>query len=42
MVDDANRIYLWSADWVIATGADISGVTKDFTEVPRFEALSRS
>ncbi len=41
MVDDANRIYLWSADWILATRADISGVTKDFTEVPRFENLSR-
>lgn len=41
MVEDANRIYLWSADWSLATGADITGVTKDFTEVPRFETLSR-
>ena len=41
MVADANRIYLWSADWNLATGADVVGVTKDFTEVPRFENLSR-
>jgi len=41
MVADADRIYLWSADWNLATGADIVGVTKDFTEVPRFENLSR-
>ena len=41
MVDDADRIYLWSADWNIATGADIKGVTKDFTEVERFENLTR-
>lgn len=41
MVADADRIYLWSADWNLATGADVVGVTKDFTEVPRFENLSR-
>ena len=41
MVDDADRIYLWSADWTLATQSDITGVTKDFTEVPRFENLSR-
>jgi len=41
MVDDANRIYLWSADWILATRADVTGVTKDFTEVPRFESLSK-
>lgn len=41
MVQDANRIYLWSADWNLATRADIKGVTKDFTEVERFEGLSR-
>jgi peptide/nickel transport system substrate-binding protein len=41
MVADADRIYLWSADWNLATRADIVGVTKDFTEVPRFESLSR-
>lgn len=42
MVDDADRIYLWSADWILATRANITGVTKDFTEVPRFENLSKS
>jgi peptide/nickel transport system substrate-binding protein len=42
MVEDANRIYLWAADWVLATRANITGVTKDFTEVPRFENLSKS
>jgi peptide/nickel transport system substrate-binding protein len=41
MVDDADRIYLWSADWNLATRSDITGVTKDFTEVPRFENLAR-
>lgn len=41
MVEDANRIYLWSADWNIATRSDITGVMKDFTEVERFESLSR-
>ncbi len=41
MVEEANRIYLWSPDWTIATQADITGVTKDFTEVPRFENLER-
>ena len=41
MVEDADRIYLWSADWNLATGSDVSGVTKDFTEVPRFETLSK-
>ena len=41
MVDDADRIYLWSADWNLATRADITGVTKDFTEVERFENLTR-
>lgn len=41
MVEDANRIYLWSADWNLATRADVTGVTKDFTEVPRFEGLSK-
>ena len=41
MVADADRIYLWSADWNLATGADVVGVTKDFTEVPRFENLSK-
>ncbi len=42
MVEDADRIYLWSADWILATRANITGVTKDFTEVPRFENLSKS
>ncbi|MCH8898929.1 MAG: ABC transporter substrate-binding protein [Acidobacteria bacterium] len=42
MVEDANRIYLWSEDWILATGANITGVTKDFTEVPRFENLSKN
>lgn len=42
MVEDADRIYLWSADWTLATRANISGVTKDFTEVPRFETLSKT
>ncbi len=41
MVQDADRIYLWSADWSLATGANVTGVTKDFTEVPRFESLSK-
>jgi len=41
MVDEANRIYLWSADWNLATRANITGVTKDYTEVPRFETLAR-
>ena len=41
MVDDADRIYLWSADWNLATRSNITGVTKDFTEVPRFENLSK-
>jgi len=41
MVEDANRIYLWSADWNLATRSDITGVMKDFTEVPRFEELAR-
>lgn len=41
MVEDANRIYLWAPDWNIATGSDITGVMKDFTEVERFENLSR-
>ena len=41
MVEDADRIYLWSADWNLATRADILGVTKDFTEVERFENLTR-
>ncbi len=41
MVGDADRIYLWSADWNLATRADITGVTKDFTEVERFENLTR-
>lgn len=41
MVQDADRIYLWSADWNLATRADIGGVTKDFTEVERFENLTR-
>ncbi len=42
MVEDADRIYLWSADWNLATRANITGVTKDFTEVMRFETLSKS
>ncbi len=41
MIEDADRIYLWSADWILATQANITGVTKDFTEVPRFENLSK-
>lgn len=41
MVEDADRIYLWSPDWNLATRADITGVTKDFTEVERFENLTR-
>ena len=41
MVEDADRIYLWSADWNLATRSNITGVTKDFTEVPRFENLSK-
>ena len=41
MIEDADRIYLWSANWALATRSDITGVTKDFTEVPRFENLSR-
>lgn len=41
MVEDANRIYLWSEDWNIATQSDITGVTKDFTEVERFDTLGR-
>ena len=42
MVDEASRVYLWSADWVIATQAGITGVKKDFSSVPRLEALGRS
>lgn len=42
MVQDANRIYLWAADWNLATRANVTGVTKDFTQVPRFEFLSKS
>ena len=42
MVEDADRIYLWSGDWNLATQANVSGVTKDFTEVPRLETLSKS
>ncbi|GMQ85642.1 MAG: ABC transporter substrate-binding protein [Acidimicrobiia bacterium] len=41
MVEDADRIYLWSADWNLATRSNITGVTKDFTEVPRFENLAK-
>lgn len=41
MVEDADRIYLWSSHWNVATRADITGVTKDFTEVERFENLTR-
>ena len=42
MVEDADRIYLWSADWNLATRDNVAGVTKDFTEVPRFETLAKS
>jgi len=42
MVDEASRVYLWSADWVMATQAGISGVKKDFSSVPRLEALGRN
>ena len=42
MVDEASRVYLWSADWTIATGAGITGVKKDFSSVPRLEALGRT
>ena len=42
MVDEASRAYLWSADWIIATRSDITGVKKDFSSVPRLEALGRT
>ena len=42
MVDEASRVYLWSADWIIATRSDITGVKKDFSSVPRLEALGRT
>lgn len=42
MLEDAPHAWLWAADWAVATGADISGVTKDFTEVPRFETLRKT
>ena len=42
MVDEASRVYLWSADWTIATGTGITGVKKDFSSVPRLEALGRT
>jgi peptide/nickel transport system substrate-binding protein len=42
MVDEASRVYLWSADWVMATQAGITGVKKDFSSVPRLEALGRN
>ena len=41
MLEDAPHAWLWAADWAVATGKDISGVTKDFTEVPRFETLRK-
>ena len=41
MIDEAARAYLWAADWTLATRAEVTNVTKDFTEVPRFETLNK-
>jgi hypothetical protein len=41
MVDEASRAYLWAKDWIIATRSDITGIKKDFSSVPRLEALGR-
>lgn len=41
MLEDAPQAWLWAADWVVAARSNITGVTKDFTEVPRLETLSK-
>jgi peptide/nickel transport system substrate-binding protein len=42
MVDEASRVYLWAKDWIIATRSDVTGIKKDFSSVPRLEALGRN
>ena len=42
MLEDAPQAWLWAADWTVAARTNISGITKDFTEVPRFETLKKS
>jgi ABC-type transport system substrate-binding protein len=37
---DAPMAYLYSPDWTVAARSNITGVTRDFTQIVRFDRLT--